>query len=377
MPTRSRSCSATTTASPRSGHAARRHAAGRWARHEGSLCQGLRTAAGTPVLETVPASALFTSDGADRKPGLKGEYFNTANFNGRVYFARRSLGKMRQAAVIPKDAQPLFTRVDPKIEFDWCDGAPRAGMDDDNFGVRWTGFLAPPVSGKYWLGGNRPQRLRDLLRRQTTGRARQRPRARLRVRDGRSRGRQAVPHPRGLSRSSRTTPTSAWSGLRRTGIRRGSRQDRAPGGRRGDDPGAFAAPRRRRDEGEGGRIRRRRPRLARPSQAQEELLRRSPRSASPWCWCCSTAARWRSTGPAIMCPPSSSLVSGAGRRNGARRCPVRRLQPRRPAAGDFLQVGRPAAALRRLQHEGPHLPLFQGRAAVSLRLRLELHDLRL
>ena len=25
-------------------------------------------------------------------------------------------------------------------------------MNDDNFGVRWTGYLAPPVSGKYWLG---------------------------------------------------------------------------------------------------------------------------------------------------------------------------------------------------------------------------------
>ena len=26
-------------------------------------------------------------------------------------------------------------------------------MDDDNFGVRWSGFLAPKVTGKYQLGG--------------------------------------------------------------------------------------------------------------------------------------------------------------------------------------------------------------------------------
>ena len=38
------------------------------------------------------------------------------------------------------------------MDFDWGDGAPQSGMDDDNFGVRWTGFLAPPVSGKYQLG---------------------------------------------------------------------------------------------------------------------------------------------------------------------------------------------------------------------------------
>jgi beta-glucosidase len=59
---------------------------------------------------------------------------------------------MRKAAAIPTDPKPLFTRIDPKIEFDWKAGAPRAGMDDDNFGVRWTGFLVPKVSGKYQLG---------------------------------------------------------------------------------------------------------------------------------------------------------------------------------------------------------------------------------
>ena len=48
---------------------------------------------------------------------------------------------------------PLFTRVDAQVDFKWWDGAPRADMDDDNFGVRWTGFLAPKVSGKYQLGG--------------------------------------------------------------------------------------------------------------------------------------------------------------------------------------------------------------------------------
>ena len=43
--------------------------------------------------------------------------------------------------------------MDPEVNFMWWDGAPRADMDDDNFGVRWTGFLAPKVTGKYQLGG--------------------------------------------------------------------------------------------------------------------------------------------------------------------------------------------------------------------------------
>jgi beta-glucosidase len=115
--------------------------------------RGSDLAEGMPLFETVPASALFTSDGADRQAGLHAEYFNTAAFNGRPYFSQAFVSQaMRKAAVIPANPQPLFTRIDPQVNFDWRDGAPRADMDDDNFGVRWTGFLAPPVSGKYQLG---------------------------------------------------------------------------------------------------------------------------------------------------------------------------------------------------------------------------------
>jgi len=115
--------------------------------------RGSDIAEGMPLLETVPSSALFTTDGADRKPGLKAEYFNTAAFNGRAYFPYAFVSRaMRQAAKLPSNVQPLFTRVDPQVDFNWWDGAPRKDMNDDDFGVRWTGFLAPPVSGKYQLG---------------------------------------------------------------------------------------------------------------------------------------------------------------------------------------------------------------------------------
>ncbi|HVN04190.1 MAG TPA: glycoside hydrolase family 3 C-terminal domain-containing protein [Bryobacteraceae bacterium] len=115
--------------------------------------RGSDLAEGMPLLETVPASALYTSGGADRSHGLNAEYFNTAAFNGRAYFSTAFVsGAMRKAAVIPANPQPLFTRIDPQVDFNWWDGAPRADMNDDDFGVRWTGFLAPPVTGKYQLG---------------------------------------------------------------------------------------------------------------------------------------------------------------------------------------------------------------------------------
>src|ERR1017187_7006553 len=128
--------------------------------------RGTDLAEGMPLFETVPASALVTSNGTSngvaRRAGLQAEYFNTAAFNGRAYFGQAFVSQaMRKAAVIPANPQPLFTRIDAQVDFDWRDGAPRADMDDDNFGVRWTDYLAPPNSGKYQLGA-RGLNARDL-----------------------------------------------------------------------------------------------------------------------------------------------------------------------------------------------------------------------
>ena len=58
---------------------------------------------------------------------------------------------------------PIFTRVDSRIAFRWDRGAPTdslvargeiaagAGLAGDNFSVRWTGQLLPPISGVYEL----------------------------------------------------------------------------------------------------------------------------------------------------------------------------------------------------------------------------------
>ncbi|NWF82196.1 MAG: glycoside hydrolase family 3 C-terminal domain-containing protein [Bryobacteraceae bacterium] len=116
--------------------------------------RGSDLAAGMPTFETVPASALFQSNGPDRQPGLKGEYYNTANFSGTRTRVRElthpNSGQM--VGEVPQNPRPLFTRVDSTVAFRWWDGAPRSDMNDDDFGVRWTGYLAPPVTGEYRLG---------------------------------------------------------------------------------------------------------------------------------------------------------------------------------------------------------------------------------
>jgi len=90
--------------------------------------RGSDLATNLPNFETIPASALSH----EGKPGLKGEYFATSNFAA--------------------GDKPLFTRIDNKVDFRWWDGSPRNDLNDDNFGVRWSGQLVAPVSGRYAIG---------------------------------------------------------------------------------------------------------------------------------------------------------------------------------------------------------------------------------
>jgi len=88
--------------------------------------EGCFLAENLPSFHVIPSEALRTPDGRE---GLKAEYFDNREFEG----------------------EPVFTRIDKEIDFNWWDRAPREGLDDDNFGVRWTGELIPPVTGKYTL----------------------------------------------------------------------------------------------------------------------------------------------------------------------------------------------------------------------------------
>jgi beta-glucosidase len=48
---------------------------------------------------------------------------------------------------------PVFTRVDDNINFYWEYFSPAYEIPDDNFGIHWTTYLVPPVSGTYAIGG--------------------------------------------------------------------------------------------------------------------------------------------------------------------------------------------------------------------------------
>jgi len=106
-----------------------------------------------PTFETVPSSALST-DASGAVKGLRAEYYEASTFDGKRY--REGVQtwppELDTSGPEPKVRAPLFTRTDARVDFNWWEKAPRTGMKDGDFGVRWTGFLRVPVSGAYQLG---------------------------------------------------------------------------------------------------------------------------------------------------------------------------------------------------------------------------------
>ncbi|HEX5057383.1 MAG TPA: glycoside hydrolase family 3 C-terminal domain-containing protein [Gammaproteobacteria bacterium] len=90
--------------------------------------RGSQLADGFPMFETVPGEVLFMPDGST--PGLKAEYFDSGEMTGEA----------------------LYAETVSRVDVNWRDGTPRAGMNDDDFGVRWTGILKPRKTGMYRLG---------------------------------------------------------------------------------------------------------------------------------------------------------------------------------------------------------------------------------
>jgi beta-glucosidase len=85
---------------------------------------------GAPYLEELPIPVprtVFRSADARPVEGLKAEYFSNTNLSG----------------------EPVLTRTDPQIQFDWNSSPPAQGVPKGAFSVRWSGTLKPPGPGDY------------------------------------------------------------------------------------------------------------------------------------------------------------------------------------------------------------------------------------
>ena len=99
------------------------------------LVEGREEPRAAPVIEP----AYLRTGGGNSTQGLKGEYFRGRELAG----------------------EPVLTRTDTRIAFRWDRGSPTddlvaqgqlpasRALPADDFSVRWTGQIVPPVSGKY------------------------------------------------------------------------------------------------------------------------------------------------------------------------------------------------------------------------------------
>ncbi len=85
--------------------------------------QGLNLEGDADGIET---KYLFI-DQSQKQNGLTGEYFSNMNLSGT----------------------PVLKRIDKKIIFHWDDKSPAKEIGEDNFSVRWTGYIKAPKTGDF------------------------------------------------------------------------------------------------------------------------------------------------------------------------------------------------------------------------------------
>lgn len=88
--------------------------------------KGCELAEGLPSFEIIPAENLFHGN----EKGLKADYYNNNQFTGNI----------------------VFSQTEQTVDASWSDKAPRKDLNDDNFGVRWTGEISVDQTGEYKLG---------------------------------------------------------------------------------------------------------------------------------------------------------------------------------------------------------------------------------
>ena len=91
---------------------------------------------GCDIIEGMPGSVVipenyFYVDKSMRQKGLSAEVFSNARFEG----------------------VPVIKKIDNKIDFWWFLNIPFKQLKQNDFSIRWSGYIVPPKSGNYKLGG--------------------------------------------------------------------------------------------------------------------------------------------------------------------------------------------------------------------------------
>lgn len=98
----------------------------------GNLTTGASSHASTALGGSLGIGLDYNSPLKSRK-GLVGSYWNNTDQSGN----------------------PVLTRVDGNVDFNWDQGSPSTGMvNSDNFSVDWNGYFVAPAAGTYYFGAS-------------------------------------------------------------------------------------------------------------------------------------------------------------------------------------------------------------------------------
>jgi hypothetical protein len=82
----------------------------------------------TAALKRIEADDFLFIEDLNLRPGLVADLYKGISFS-----------------------QKTRSRIDPQVDFDWSQDAPDQFLPKDNFSIRWSGFLKPPLPGRYDL----------------------------------------------------------------------------------------------------------------------------------------------------------------------------------------------------------------------------------
>ena len=91
---------------------------------------GCDWAPGMPKLLPVPGEYLHYEKNGNLQSGLMVAYYNNHELSG----------------------SPVSEKPCNNISTNFWDNSPAEGLDDDNYSVRWTGYIKAPISGEFLLG---------------------------------------------------------------------------------------------------------------------------------------------------------------------------------------------------------------------------------
>ena len=78
------------------------------------------------------------------------------SYNSQASRTRGLLGRYYAAGATPSafafTGEPLTTRIDPSLNFNWGAGSPSPAVPVDQFAVRWSGFVTVPTDGSWTFG---------------------------------------------------------------------------------------------------------------------------------------------------------------------------------------------------------------------------------